>query len=526
MKTCYRIALVALLAAGVIYGCQNASDLPDTQDGSLAPQFSIAAGHDQLSDIDIPLADGTGIVAAGVGLRGNPGDVQPGTINIDVPGEVMQVLVYWEGQMATAVGDGEINVGGYTVTGALIGGATEFFGGAWSSVYRADITALGLIGSGANSVDVSGMDYNRGCDDCRNNGVGMLVVYDDGGDLVDITIKDGLDLAYYMFDPPLDTTVPQTFTFAAADEDRVADLVMFAASVAPNRPNVVVVTIDGSEQRFVDPFYNADGPDFDSAEVPVAVPAGATSLTVQALSEADPSSELDGLPASLAWMVAGLAIRPPQVLGCRVTGGMIDESGNCVECPDGSSGMNTFTCGGQAGANTAMPPQPSGNWTHSNKKGPAGKFTFHGGTPSAPEGTEIAWIECMDPGWCVQARQAPAKQIDFGGVGTFKNMQPNVPDEIADHVVVGTSLHYFTVNIDDGGEPGKAGKQDPPADHCPPDGFGVLGSVELVDCECPDFYRIMIHAGPTADSPVIYEASGWIKGGNFQIHPPTGFDLN
>ena len=310
---------------------------------------------------------------------------------------------------------------------------------------------------------------------------------------------------------------------------RVADLVMFASSVAPNRPNVVVVTIGGGEQRFVDPFHNADGPDWDTAVVPVNVPAGATSMTAQALSEEDPSSELTGIPASLAWLVAGIAIRPPDIspMGCRVTGGLVDESGNCVNCPDGSDGLNKFTCGGQAGANTALPPQPSGNWTHSQKHGTAGQFTFHAGTPSAPPGTEIAWIECSDPGWCVQARPAPAKQIDFGGVGTFKNMKNNVPDAIADFVTVGSSLHYFEVNIDDGGEPGRSGKQDPPEADCPPDGFGRWGSdsFDLVDCDCPDFYRIMIYAGPTDASPVMYEASGWIRGGNLQIHPPTGFDL-
>jgi len=371
------------------------------------------------------------------------------------------------------------------------------------------------------------MDYDRLCPDCTNNGAGLLVIYDDGGAPVDIDIKDGLDLAFFQFDPPLDTTVPQTFTFDASDGDRIADLVLFAASVAPNRPNIVVVIIDGDEQRFVDPFQNTDGPDWDTAVLPVIVPAGATAFTVQALSEKDATSELKGLPASLAWLAAGIAIRPPDIdpLGCRVTGGVVDESGNCVDCPDGSSGINAFTCGGQAGANTALPPQPSGNWTHSNKRGAAGQFTFHGGTPSAPEGTEIAWINCNDPGWCVQARPAPAKQIDFGGVGTFKNMKNNVPDAIADHVVVGESLHYFEVNIDDGGEPGRAGKQDPPEATCPANGFGYKGSVELVDCNCPDFYRITIYAGPTSNSAIIYEASGWIRGGNLQIHPPTGFDL-
>lgn len=529
MRTLFRITLAAAVMAGLIFGCQNASDPPDnSSDGTLGPQFAVMADGDQLHDTDLPLADGTGIVAAGVGLRGDPAFDQPGTIQINVPGQVKQVIAYWEGHMTSAVGDPEITIAGNAVTGTLIGGPTNFFSNAWSSVYRADVTALGVVAPGANSIEVGGMDYNRLCPDCTNNGVGLLVIYDDGGDPVDIAIKDGLDLAFFQFDPPLDTTVPQTFDFEPAFDDRVADLTLFAASVAPNRPNVVVVTTDGGEQRFVDPFYNADGPDWDTAVLPVIVPAGATSFTVQALSEKDPTSEMTGLPASLAWLAAGIAIRPPEIspLGCRVTGGEVDESGNCVHCPEGSSGINAFTCGGQAGANTAMPPQPSGNWTHSNKHGPAGRFTFHAGTPSAPEGTEIAWIQCNDPGWCVQARPAPAKQIDFGGVGTFKNMGSNVPDEISQNVVVGTSLHYFTVNIDDGGEPGHAGKQDPPAAECPPDGYGLLGSVDLVNCDCPDFYRITIHAGPTEQSPIMYEASGYIRGGNFQIHPPTGYDLH
>ncbi|MGD8414977.1 MAG: hypothetical protein PVF33_12140, partial [Candidatus Latescibacterota bacterium] len=97
---------------------------------------------------------------------------------------------------------------------------------------------------------------------------------------------------------------------------------------------------------------------------------------------------------------------------------------------------------------------------------------------------------------------------------------------IADYVTVGQSLHYFEVNIDDGGEPGRAGKQDPPAEMCPENGYGRWGDEEFVDCDCPDFYRIMIYAGPTPDSGVIYEASGWISGGNLQIHPPTGYDLH
>jgi hypothetical protein len=517
---------VLLALTLTIYSCQNAPQQIDqpTETTSRTMFGAAAVAFEELTDIDIPLAEGSGIVAAGIGLRGDPLSAQPQPILIDVPGEVVQVILYWEGHMTDASGDPTISVAGNDVTGDLIGGPTWFFSDAWSTCYRADITHLDVVQEGGNSIQIGGMDYNRLCPEaCTNNGAGVVVIYDDDSGVADIQIKDGLDLAFYAFAPPLDTTVPQTFTFAAGMVDRAASLWAIASSVALNRPNVVVVTVGGAEHRFVDPFVNGDGPDWDSALLNFTIPAGMTSVTVQALSEKDGSSELTGIPASLAWLTAALTIESAP-LGCRVTGGVVDESGNCVSCPEGSAGLNRFTCGGQAGANTALPPQPSGNWTHSNKRGPAGQFTFHAGTPSAPEGTEIDWIECMDPGWCVQAREAPAKQIDFGGVGTFKNMKNNVPDVIADHVIVHESLHYFEVNIDDGGEPGKAGKQDPPADTCPEDGFGRWGSVEDVDCECPDFYRIMIYAGPTPDSGVIYEASGWISGGNLQIHPLTGFD--
>jgi hypothetical protein len=212
---------------------------------------------------------------------------------------------------------------------------------------------------------------------------------------------------------------------------------------------------------------------------------------------------------------------PP--IGCRVTGGCNDTFDESTGPDVLESTVNVYTCGGQAGAPTALPPQPWGEWTHTQKRGPAGSFTFHAGTASAPPGTEIDWIECMDPGWCRQARHAPAKQIDFAGVGTFKNMK-NAPASIRDHVEVGESMHWFEVNIDDLGEPGKAGKVDPPAETCDPLGFGRNGGEQLADCECPDFYRIKIYEGPDDTYPVMYEVYGYIDGGNFQIHPLTGRD--
>jgi len=98
----------------------------------------------------ITIAPGTGTVIGGAGLINSPG-----TITVKVPGgaTVKQVLLYWEGFMTTnAAGDDTITVSRgsitTTVTGTLIGGPTRFFGNAYASTFRADITSTGLVGPG------------------------------------------------------------------------------------------------------------------------------------------------------------------------------------------------------------------------------------------------------------------------------------------------------------------------------------------------------------------------------------------
>jgi hypothetical protein len=239
--------------------------------------------------------------------------------------------------------------------------------------------------------------------------------------------------------------------------------------------------------------------------------------------------------------------------GCRVTGGGNDTSGiDPVGGWDetfaqGSSrrqgGINRYTFGGQAGANTALPPQPKGEWTHHQQSGPDGSFVFHAGTASAPPGTEIDEIICSDRGYCNPARPAPNKQIDFEGAGTFKNI--NKPSAALAGVVPGETYHWFDVHIEDLGEPGNE-----PTLHgnkknrlCPNGGSGTDAFADPPvflpgNCGCADFYRIRIYAGvipvfdPTTGevtnfdkTNVIYQVAGYIDGGNLQIHPPTGFDL-
>ena len=276
-----------------------------------------ADGTETLGAPSIPIADGSGVVAAGTGLV-----TQPGTIDLDVPGTVEQALLYWEGMSTDGSGDATIVVNGTEVTGTLIGGPTLFFPTAYSSTYRADITSLGLVDTGGNSLSVSGLAFNL-----VNDGAGLLVIYDDGT-TSEIGLVDGNDLAFRDFASPLDTTVPQTFTFAPAATERTADVAMFFSSVAGGpddfgeRPSVIEITVGGTVTTVVDVLDSIDGREWDTLTVPVTVPAGADSITIQALSEDRTGS--GNLPASFAWNAASVSVpvatTPPAVLG-RMTGG-------------------------------------------------------------------------------------------------------------------------------------------------------------------------------------------------------------
>lgn len=245
-------------------------------------------------------------------------------------------------------------------------------------------------------------------------------------------------------------------------------------------------------------------------------------------------------------------------VGCRFTGGGVDTDGNWDHTlEDGSMVRNgagalptrtdRYQFGGQAGANTALPPQPAGEWTHHQQRGPSGRFTFHGGTSSAPTGTRIVEIRCSDPENCHPARPAPAKQLDFDAIGTFHAIGTgrnapiwelagaNATAEGNGNQTFNGTYHWFEVNIDDLGERGGYNSGAPNSATCPSDGFGEKSTTPLADCTCPDYYRITIYDGVSPETlatsgpnkvDVIYEVYGYIDGGNLQIHPLTGYDSN
>jgi hypothetical protein len=310
------LIVVFMIAALFVAGC--------SQDDPMEPNGSVTINDKDGTEFlgETTVANGSGFAEGGVGMTG----VDEGILDIMVPAgsTVEQVLLYWVGGTTAALGDDEIEIDGTPVTGDLIGGPTVFYGNYSFSAYRADITAMDLVAPGANSFTISGMDFDfTGGPNDENDGVGMIVVYDDGS-AGELQYFDGLDLAYFEFSPTLDATVPVTFDFAASTEARVAQLIVQSGSVGENRPNQVVATTSAGDQVFDNPMGSTDGNDFDSIVLDVDIPAGDTQLTVQLFSV--PSTSPQG--ASLTWTGTGLTIPGEPPLYCIGDYVWFDENGD------------------------------------------------------------------------------------------------------------------------------------------------------------------------------------------------------
>jgi len=311
-----RLLLIVALAGLLAAGCGRQAEIvtPDQSGYRVQPQAD-KDGTEALGAPSVAIATGSGIAEGGVGMGG----VDSGVINVEVPAgaTVKQVLLYWAGGTIAMAGDDQISLNGTMVQGTLIGGPTYFYTYVDDyrfSAYRADITGLGLIGPGANAITVADFDFTGSTVD-ENNGASILVIYDDGTNAA-ITLRDGLDMAYFGFAPTLDTTVPQTFPVQPEAVDRVADLVIFAGSVGMNRPNQIKVTTIAGDQIFDSPLGSTDGMWWDSLHLSVTVPAGATEITVQLISPVS----YDPLGASMGWVGAGLAVpETPRPGGCSLT---------------------------------------------------------------------------------------------------------------------------------------------------------------------------------------------------------------
>jgi hypothetical protein len=510
---------VGLLLVGLLAGCGERSPVGPDGSTTTAPVLAPVVGD----GVDIALT------AGGAGLFS-----QPASFGLDVPvgdtSEILQAYFYWSGRSFASTGDPTIVINGTEYVGTVQDTYPVNSGLRYTFFYRLDALAAGLVQPGMNSYEVGGFDLGEGG---LTDGIGLAVIHEaPGSGYREIQILEPNEFLYYA-DPDFPQGEVHGFLFPPSDSAREGRLLVFIGDCKADRPDklwyttgtgmVPVDLIDGPYPFVENEFVAANGAEFDVYELPpVSVPAGDDYFAYQLHSPPDGNG--DSFQHTFAAFCIPGDTPPPPGLGCRVTGGGVDEFGDW----DGSYAngnhrgqgqIDRYTFGGQAGAPTGSQPQPWGEWTHHQQRGEHDRFVFHAGTASAPPGTEIDLIECSDPGWCVQARPAPAKQIDFEGVGTFRTINSNHPDLA--NVVAGETFHWFEVHIEDLGEPGNGGHQEMPDADCPEE--GSAGGV--ADCECPDFYSITIYEGvPAGGEPnrtdVIYNVYGYVRGGNLQIHPP------
>lgn len=422
-----------------------------------------ADGTEVLGTPTIPIATGTAIRAAGVGLA----DGQPADINITIPdgATVKQVILYWEGTNrfpADFTPTDTIQVNGGSVTGDFIGGDTEFAGEERTITYRKDVTGLGLIVPGANTVSVGGLTFTR-----SNDGAGLLVIYQIGSQESVIDIRDGNDFAFINRSPPLNETVLQTFDFSPASVDRAGILDLFVGSVSDDtgeygfRPSSFEVTTAGVTAVFSDQLNSNDGRYWDTVNLVVTVPAGADSLSTQIFSRDDGVVAPGHLPASLVWVTGGLSVETPSRDVCWITTGGFHNAGQ----PGGSK---DFTFGGNVG------PPPRGSWEvvdHNTGD------NFHSNDVHIVSCDVVTLTGPDQPGG---KKGFKINQATFEGTGRLN----------------GVDGYPFTGMVQDAGEPsGKKGNDQ-------------------------DYFEIIVRDPVTSD--VVFEASATLDGGNVQIHPPTG----
>ena len=289
---------------------------------------SSGQAFEDLTTSTLATASGTGITSGGVGTLETGG----GVIDITVPAgaTIEQVVVYWGGRARNGNQpegqDDDILVDGNDVTGTLVGTAGVAGVGNKAFTFGADITALGVVSDGANSITIAGFeDPNPGTGDFRADGASIVVIYSvDGDEEMQFFIRDGADLAYVGFPGASMVTNLQTFTFEAADYDREATLINIAGDTNIARGDRLTVTVDGVVVIDQLNYFQAGaGLQWSNREETITIPAGATEVTVQVFSEKLDPEGPNTSAESITWIFVNLAV--PQIVedepGCTYTRG-------------------------------------------------------------------------------------------------------------------------------------------------------------------------------------------------------------
>ena len=290
--------------------------------------------------LGIDIADGSRFIVAGVGLDSGDGtQVGASTIDIDIPADVTieQVLLYWEyfGEDidTTATLNGSIPVVGEMIGNSGVCTILE----QTPRTFRVDITDLGLVTNGANSIDIEGIVHGtdpRG----RVDGAAIVAIVQDAGQpAMETLIYDGNDFAVGTNRANrCNITERQTFTFPPAPERRMAEVILLVGDHLPDsdRASALEVEIEmGPSMDFVNVLVGSEGRRLDLIRIPIEIPAGATEVSVQLFSE-----NRTGTPvrvSSFAWFFTGLNFleaAPPCTAKFRV-GDHSVRAGECITVP-------------------------------------------------------------------------------------------------------------------------------------------------------------------------------------------------
>lgn len=269
---------------------------------------------------------GLTLAGDGQGLIGWGG--APQSLTVNVQGPVRFALLYWAGrqrpcdenvagdcEFVQPYRDQEIEFENTPITGTIIGTEEQPITGGGPILnigYFADVTSL-VSAKGVGNHSFTFEDGNPASNLWHLSGVTLLVGYTMPGDnnWYRVLIHDGLDFAFGPDPTPGDTrvTAPVTLNHGINNSARSADLWIVLGDGTPDRPDHV--TISNNPTSF-NALNGSDGAQWDTDVLPINIPAGVGTTTVQAVSAPNNQN-----PDSLLWQV--LALRVQQLDAAKPT---------------------------------------------------------------------------------------------------------------------------------------------------------------------------------------------------------------
>jgi hypothetical protein len=271
-------------------------------------------------------APGLSVAIGGVGLA----NLGAGTrsLSVVIGGPVELALLYWTGRDRPCPLDAEtlecpvspepfkdqlLMLDGLPVQGTLLGTETQPATGRGpilNLAYGADVTGIVRAkGTGRQLFGVS--DGDRASNLADLNGAGLLVVYTDPArPAARVIVHQGLEFAFGEDWTPGATQVTDPFTFihGPARAARQGELFLFVGDAERDRPDRIDISHAAS---LFDTLDDSAGSSWDADRIPVRVPGGVISTTVQIF------SELWGENGdSLLWPMAALRLPSPVLTGC------------------------------------------------------------------------------------------------------------------------------------------------------------------------------------------------------------------